>query len=212
MNFFYRFSCFCLKLFFSVLYRHKTFGHELLPPGGCIIAPNHTSFYDPPLVAISCKEELNFLAKADLFKNRFLRFLITRLNAYPVTGTTHDLKLFKLIVKLLQEQKKIVIFPEGMRSNDGHLSSVKSGVAMLALRCQCPIVPVYIHGPFEIWPRNQRYPKFKGRTACVFGSPINISPYLNMEKKEAQEAISKDVHESIENLRLWYQNNQSKIL
>ena len=134
------------KGFFHLFYHHQVFGKIHIPQGPCILAPNHTSFFDPPLIGISCDDEVSFLARGTLFKNRFLRCLISQLNSYPITGTGQDITSIKLIIQLLQEDKKVVIFPEGRRSRDGNLLPIKPGIGMLAARCQCPIVPIYIHG------------------------------------------------------------------
>jgi len=78
---------------------------------------------------------------------------------------------------------------------------------MLAMRCQAPIIPVYIHGCYDVWKRSQRFPKLTGKTACVFGSPIKPEQFSHLPKKEAQEAMGQSVKESIEALKLWYENS-----
>ncbi len=205
MKLFYRFVNFGLKFYFHVFHKHKTFGLEHLPDGACIIAPNHASFYDPPIISISSPQEVYFLAKKDLFKNFFFGMIIRNLNALPVTGTINDLSSFKMICRVLQENKKIVVFPEGIRTTDGKLSSIKSGIGMLALRNNCPIIPTYIHGTFDIWSKHKRFPLFKGQTACVFGEAIYPLAYKNMEKKIAQEIISIKVETSLINLQKKYE-------
>lgn len=204
MKFFYWFARSLCKGFFLIFHRHKVFGSEHLPIGPCIIAPNHASFYDPPLVGVSCEDEVAFLARKTLFDNVFVGRLIPHLNAYPISGNAQDLSSFKVICKLLLEQKKVVIFPEGSRTRSGDLSIIKSGIGMLALRSKCPIIPTYIHGTFQVWPRYYRFPRLFGKTACVFGSPIIGDNFIQMGKKEAQEEIAKCVNESIQNLKEWY--------
>src|ERR1700761_1988428 len=113
-----------LKTLFRIFHRHKTYGIDHYYKGGAIIAPNHTSFYDPPLIGISWPEEISFLARKSLF-GVFLGPVITKLNAYPVTGTQQDLSSIKLICSLLKQDKKVVIFPEGLRSIDGNLQRIK---------------------------------------------------------------------------------------
>jgi 1-acyl-sn-glycerol-3-phosphate acyltransferase len=205
MKLFYRLTCFFLKGYFYIFHQHKVYGVDHLPPGPCILAPNHASFLDPPLMAISCPEEAYFLARASLFKSFILRTLIHNLNAYPVTGTAQNLASFKMICQLLQEGKKVVIFPEGIRSSDGNLTLIKSGIGMLAMRCKCPIVPVYLHGTFAIWPRQRKFPRFSGKTACVFGSPISWEKFHALDKKQANEEIAQHLQQSIESLRHWYE-------
>lgn len=204
MNFFYRFTLLCFYAFFKIFYRHQVFGSSHFGAGPAIIAPNHASFWDPPIVAASAPEEVYFLARSSLFDNPFLRLIISHLNAYPVTGTAQDLHSFKIICSLLNEQKKMTIFPEGIRTYDGNFSSIKSGVAMLALRCNCPIIPTYIAGTFGAWPRQRRFPRLFGKTACVFGSPIYPQDFLHLHKKEAQVAMTACLCSHLEKLRHWY--------
>jgi 1-acyl-sn-glycerol-3-phosphate acyltransferase len=180
MSFFYRASRLSLKSLFSMLYSHKThLPEELLPNQGAIIAANHASFLDPPLIAVSWPEPIHFLARKELFYNPVLRAIITNLNAHPV-GTTGDTTAsIKLACKLLQEGKKVLIFPEGTRSSTGDIEVFKSGITLLAKRSGCPVIPAYIHGSFDLWPRTRARPYFFGhKTACLFGPPIGFQDGL----------------------------------
>lgn len=206
MKFFYWLSTSSLTIFFKLFYRHKTYGLEHVRMGRGIIAPNHTSFFDPPLVAISWPGEISFLARKSLFNSPVFGWLIRQLNAYPIDAGAHDLSSIKLMCHLLAQDKTLVIFPEGVRSYDGKLGSIKSGIGMLAMRCQAPIIPVYLFGAYEIWNRYRRFPRLRGRTACVFGSPIEWQTFQHLSKKEAQEEVAIAVKEAILKLEAWYQN------
>lgn len=192
------------KFFFKLFYHHKVYGTSLIPPGAAIIAPNHCSFFDPPIISGSLTEEGYFLARSSLFNNTFLKLIIENLNAYPVAGSAQDLNSFKIVSKLLKEKKKVVVFPEGIRSYDGTLGEIKTGVAMLALRADCPIIPVYIHGAFDVWPRQQRYFNFRGKTACVFGHPLYPTFDSSLTKKQQQEFLTQQLKESLIALKNWY--------
>lgn len=194
------------KLIFLTAYGLKVYGLEHFFRGAAIIAPNHTSYYDPPLIGAAWPEETFFLARKSLFNKFFLGFLIRNLNAYPVTGTAGDLSSIKLICNLLKEDKKVVIFPEGIRSFNGQMTTIKSGIGMLAMKCECPIIPVYIDGCYEAWNRSRRFPRMWGNIACVFGSPISSTRFLQLDKKTAQEEMAKEVKRSIEALKTWYKN------
>jgi 1-acyl-sn-glycerol-3-phosphate acyltransferase len=204
MNIFFRAVKIPLYLFFLLFYRHRIYGMEHLKPGRALIAPNHASFLDPPAIAASIPGEVFILARQSLFKHFFLGFIIRHLNTYPVNGTVQDLSSIKLICRLLEEDKKVLIFPEGLRSEDGTLKTFKAGIGMLALRNHCPVIPVYIHGTFEAWNRYRTLPKLSGKTAVVIGTPIESDRFLALPKKEAQEALAGQVHASIEQLRDWY--------
>ena len=205
MNFFYWLTKSSFRVFFNLFYGHQVFGLEHFIEGRGIIAPNHASFFDPPMIAGSWPEDVYFLARKSLFSLPVLGFMLKRLHSYPVDGTTKDLKSIKLVCRLLSENKKVTIFPEGIRSRNGNMSPIKSGIGMLALRCQSPIIPVYIVGCYDIWNRTRRFPRLKGKTACIFGSPIDWQKFSHLEKKQAQEEIAAHVLEAILNLKNWYE-------
>lgn len=194
------------KCFLMVFYRHRVYGIEHIIKGRAILAPNHASFLDPPLVAASWPQEASFLARKSLFSIPIIGSAIRRLNSYPVAGTAQDLGSIKLICHLLEENSQVIIFPEGNRTFDGQFGPIKSGIGMLALRCHSPIVPIYIHGSFDAWNRTRKFPKLLGKTACVIGSPIDWQPFSHLDKKAAQEAIAIKVKESLESLKKWYEN------
>lgn len=211
MKLFYRITILFLRGFFRLFYRFSVYGTTSTFPGKAILAPNHASFLDPPIIGAAWPEEIHFLARATLFRHKVWGTLISCLNAHPVHGTAQDIESFRLICQLLSEGKKVVIFPEGERSANGQLQTIKSGIAMLALRMQCPIIPVYIHGTFEAWPKHSRRPKFGSSIACVFGSPILPPSSIGMTKKQMQETMTQQVQKELEELRLWFETNANKV-
>lgn len=200
MQLFYKFSHTLVRFLFKCLYRHRIYGNDNLIEGPAIIAPNHISFLDPPLVGASYPEPVAFLAKDSLFKKPLLGTMIRNLNAYPVSGKIKDTASIKVILGILKEQKKVIIFPEGIRTHDGKLSSIKPGICMLAMRANVPIIPVHIKGTFEIWPRSRSFPKLWGKTQCVFGEPIHPRSYEGLSKKEAQEKMTLEIKKRINDL------------
>ena len=205
MSLFYKMTSSSLKAFFRLLYDHEVIFQDAAPLSssqGAIIASNHLSFLDPPLIAASYPEEIAFFARSTLFTNHFFKFLISKLNAHPV-GRGTDLNSIKLACKLIEEGKKVLIFPEGTRSHDGKLCPFKRGIALLALRTKAPIIPTYIHGTFDIWPKNQKLPSLFGKkTACVFGKPIFFDAFT--QKEEAD--IIMRIHNEIAALEEWYKS------
>jgi len=195
-----------LQSLFWIGYRYKVYGWEHVPQGGAIIAANHASFMDPPLIAASSPEEIAYLAHERLFENPFFRWLIKKLNAHPLKEETqNNLESFKKVLKLLKEQKKVVIFPEGNRTEDGEMQPLKTGIAMIALRAPCVIIPTYLHGTYEAWPRFKRFPKLGPKLVCIFGKPIAPGQFEQVDKKQAQEAMTAEIERSLRNLKLWYE-------
>ncbi len=203
MSIIYPLTIYILRGFFPLFYHYQVYGANQDCKGCAILAPNHTSFLDPPLIGAAWPEELHFLARSCLFRPFILRWLLPRLNAHPVEGSTQDIPSFRKIFRLLKEGKKVVVFPEGIRSATGELQTLKSGIAMLALRMHCPIIPVYISGTFEAWPRHRLLPKFGARIACVFGQPIYPPSSSEIPKKVQQEALAGQLEKKLEELRVW---------
>ncbi|MGE0198495.1 MAG: lysophospholipid acyltransferase family protein [Simkaniaceae bacterium] len=192
------------RLIFKVFYRLKVYGKNHYLSGSAIIAPNHVSFLDPPIIAISCPGEIHFLARQTLFKSFFGK-AISALNTHPVQKEATNLKVMKLVHQLLKAGHKVLLFPEGTRSRDNQLQEIKPGIGMLISKSECAIIPTYIHGTYEIWSRNRKLPKFFGKTAVVFGTPILWEDYADMDKKEAQELIAQRLSHSLKELRKWYE-------
>jgi len=210
MTLFFWMSTRLFRFFFRVFYSLRVYGVDNITRGGAIIAPNHASFFDPPIICAAWPEETHYLARKSLFDKPLLRGLISRLNAHPVTGTAQDLNSIKVICELLNQHQKVVIFPEGERSDDGELTEIKTGIAMLAMRCHCPIIPAYIHGTYDVWPKQRRWPKLRGKIACVFGKPIFPDEFSSLTKKEAQIALAARVFDDIQALKHWYLLNIEK--
>lgn len=195
---------YAVKIYVTLFYRHKVYGKHLIPQGGGIIAANHCSFLDPPLVGVSCPYEVHFLARETLFRLPLFAWLIRQLNTHPVRRGKGNIDTFKMALEFLQRGKKVVIFPEGKRSTDGTLHEGQLGVGMLVQRTRCRIIPVYIYGTFNTWGVHRKFPKLLGKTACVFGTPIEYQENLSGDRKEAQSAIVHQIMEKIAELREWY--------
>jgi 1-acyl-sn-glycerol-3-phosphate acyltransferase len=211
MKLFYQITVLFLRVFFRLFYHFSIYGANSPFQGKAILAPNHASFLDPPVIGAAWPEEIHFLARATLFRYKGWGMLLSYLNAHPVHGTTQDIESFRLICQLLSEGKKVVIFPEGERSATGQLQTIKPGIAMLALRMQCPIIPVYIHGTFGAWPRHKRWPKFGSSIACVFGTPIFPPSSTEMTRKQMQEVMTQQVQKKLEELRLCFEAGANNV-
>lgn len=185
------------RLFFRLFFRLQVHGLEHFRPGAGIIAANHVSLYDPEVVSISCPEEVHFLAKESLFRIPVLGKLIRILNSHPISRDSSDVATFRLIIRLLQEGKKVILFPEGSRSDDGDIQPLEKGLPFLVHKAKCSIFPTYVSGAFEAWPRSRKFPKLWGRIRCYFGPPIEWSEFENMEKKEAMQAINERTHAAL---------------
>lgn len=181
--------------YFRLFHRLTVIGIDSPYHGKAILAPNHASYFDPPLITVAWPEEVHFLARSSLFKNRLQNWVFSKLNAHPVKGDGQDLDSLRFICKLLDEGKQVVIFPEGRRTRTGEIQPIKPGIAMLAIRTNSPIIPVYIKGAFEAFPRHKRFPKFGTPLTCIFGKPIFPDQFQEKNKKKLQELMTRQVQE-----------------
>lgn len=144
---FYSFLRNCARLFYIIVYHIHVIGGENIPreKGGYIIASNHVSNNDPPVVGITFKGKYTFMAKEELFHmNPIFTWLITKLGAFPVKRGAKDTSAIDKALESLKEGRIFVIFPEGTRSKDGTLGRAKSGVTLIAAQAKVPVVPVYV--------------------------------------------------------------------
>jgi 1-acyl-sn-glycerol-3-phosphate acyltransferase len=202
MKVFYRCIYLLAKGFFKLFFRLKIYGVEHFVKGSGVIAANHCSYYDPPVLSISCPEEVHFLAKESLFHVFLLGPLIRALNSHPIARGASDAQTFRTILKLLQQGKKVILFPEGNRSYDGELQPIERGLSFLVQKARCTIFPAYLAGTHKAWPRTSG-PKLFGKIVCVFGSPIHWAQFEGLDKREAERQITEKMNQSLHNLKAW---------
>ncbi len=167
---------FCLLLIRvggAALWKLRAFGTANLPrTGGVLLASNHQSVLDPPLVAACLfPREMHFMARRSLFRNPVFGAIIARCNAFAIERDAADVKGVKEAIARLAAGKILLVFPEGTRTRNGSIGPMKSGVGTLAERAAVPIVPVLIEGAFEAWPKGALLPR-PGRIRIVFGRPL----------------------------------------
>lgn len=147
----YRAGCALFQVLFSILFRWKiTGGYNVPKMGPVIVAPNHISYLDPPLVGTAVTKVTGrpvwFMAKTELFENRVFGWLITHCHSYPVQRGKPDRRAIRRSLELLSQGEMIVVFPEGTRSEDGRLKQPELGIALLALKSKAPVLPMAIVG------------------------------------------------------------------
>ncbi|MCF0120189.1 MAG: 1-acyl-sn-glycerol-3-phosphate acyltransferase, partial [Oscillospiraceae bacterium] len=148
------------------LFGFRVVGAENIRPGGAMVCSQHSHAFDPFLVALAFNKTsgMHFMAKKELFKNRLLAKLITLLGAFPIDRSTADVQAIKTSMKLLKSDKKLLVFPEGTRSDKDNAVQAKAGAVRIADRSHAPIYPVYL-------PRERKL--FRG-LRVVIGEPYYI--------------------------------------
>lgn len=199
----YRWVILITRAILKIFYRLRVYGQGHFRPGSGVIAANHISFFDPPVISVSCPEEVHFLAREPLFHVPVLGKLIRHLNSHPVARDASDAHTFRVLIQLLQEGKKVILFPEGSRSLDGQMQPLEKGLSFLVYKSRCGILPVYVDGTYQVWKRGSRFPRLFGRIRCVFGSPIEWEEFDGMEKREAMEQITQRTDQALHALKDW---------
>ncbi|MDW7679749.1 MAG: lysophospholipid acyltransferase family protein [bacterium] len=184
-------------IFFKLFSRLHVEGHDQLPENEAfILAPNHLSNLDVFILSAAVKNEFYTLSKKELFKNPFLRFLITRLNGIPVNRKGFCRQSLKAALDILQQKKAMVVFPEGYVSNNGTLGRFKQGVARLALEAKVPIIPVAIIGSNRVLPLGKRIPR-PHRVIVKFGEPIYFDSYEEGYDRKIKNEVTENVRNEI---------------
>lgn len=173
------------KILFKLFFFLKTEGRDNLPDKGpYLICPNHTNYLDGLIIfsALPYKVILNtyFVGYANFFENRIVGPFIKIGRLIPIEINHNLTEFFKACSYIFSRSMILCYFPEGQRSIDGQLNEFKKGVGILVKELNLPVVPVYIEGALEVWPRGQKWPKIFLPIKVKFG------PILTPEKLGAQ--------------------------
>ncbi len=141
---FYFIGWLIIRTFVKLFYRLKVVGIENFPKGKVLVAPNHISLADPPILGCSIKQELNYMAKKELFENKVLDFFLRKVNVFPVTRENVEPSSIKNAVKILNQNKPLVLFPQGTRSKNFNPEKIKTGFIKIAKMAKANILPVAI--------------------------------------------------------------------
>lgn len=158
-------------LIFSTFNHWTVTGREHVPrTGPVLLIANHTSYADPPIVGASCPRAVHFMAKQELFFFP-LGPIIRSVHSFPVRRGEADTSALRKAVRLLKEDKVLLIFPEGGRSPDGKLMEFEHGAAFVALASGAAVVPIGIDGADRLLPRHSALVR-PAKLRVRFGPPV----------------------------------------
>lgn len=180
---------------FRLCFAHRWLHSACVPrKGPVLLVANHQSYIDPPGIGVGVTgRHLDFIARSGLFRHEWFGKLIGLLNSIPIKEEGGDTAAMKEALRRLGMGRAVLIFPEGSRCEDGQVAPFKRGIAVLVKRARCPILPVGIDGAFDAWPRGKSPRVFTGRTAVVFGHPIDSEEVLADGADAGLERLRREV-------------------
>ena len=162
----------------AMWFRGEVVGTENFPrEGPFLIASNHASHLDPPMVGSQISKQMRFFARKSLWDNKLMAWWLNKVETIPVERDSGDIGAIKRVLQALKEDRAVVLFPEGTRSNDGHLQKPKAGVGLMACKTGVPVVPCRVYGSFAAYGKGAKIPRFGSPVTIVFGAPIPASDY-----------------------------------
>lgn len=175
-----------IRLYFIIVYRVKVIGTENIPKDKTqplIYCGNHRTYADPPLIVVTAKRHVRFLAKEELKKNPFFAFLGVVFDGIYVKRDAKDVSALKTTLKALKDGESIALFPEGTRNGMKKGEKVKDGAAFFAVRTGAKVIPVGISGgekPFK-------------KMIIKYGEPLDFSS----RNKDELDQVTNEIMEKI---------------
>lgn len=193
---FYEFLRVLFFFVFSVVFRYQVTGRENLPAqGGYILAANHLSLWDPPLVATLVPAHIHYMAKQELFEIPIFSKLIRVLGVFPVKRATADRGAIRRAINLLQTGEIVGIFPEGTRSKTGRLQQPEAGLELISNLAKVPVIPVAIIGTNRVFKGGSFFPRFEvhfGKAICP------VDKHSDENKNNLTEKVMQSIQTMLE--------------
>ena len=163
------------KAIAKTFFHYRVIGAEnMIEEGPCIIAANHCSYLDPPLVGVACQRAIHYLARKSLLDIPVLGPILPQLNVIPVDQKNADRSALIGAIRVVKNGGAVLIFPEGSRSPDGKLQPAQPGIGMIVAKTGAPVVPVRVIGSYESFPRNRLLPQMT-RITITIGPSLSFS-------------------------------------
>jgi 1-acyl-sn-glycerol-3-phosphate acyltransferase len=189
----------CGRIFFRLRVVHR---ERMINHGPVILASNHESYLDPPLVGSVADRAIFFLARKSLLAGPFFGWLLPKLNVIPVDQEGGDRSALKALIRILKAGEGTLVFPEGERTLDGRLRPALPGLGFVIAKTLAPVVPMRIFGAREAWPRGSGRVRFRPITVVV-GEPIYFTADdLQPAGKDVYQRLSQRVMDAIAALSL----------
>ncbi|MBC2604671.1 lysophospholipid acyltransferase family protein [Pelagicoccus albus] len=146
--------------------------------GAVILAVNHASHFDPPLIGCLLRRHINFFARKTLWLNKAASWWLDKVGTIPVDRDgDSDIKAMKSTLSTLKNGGLLTLFPEGTRSPDGNLQKAKPGIGLIAAKSQATVIPCRIFNSAKVLSKGKVLPNFNLSVHMRYGEPITPETY-----------------------------------
>jgi 1-acyl-sn-glycerol-3-phosphate acyltransferase len=184
------------RALYKVYFRWRVYNAERVPlEGGVILASNHASYLDPPLVGSGVRRGINYLARENLFRFPVMGWVLRHWQVVPVDRDGGGAAGLRAILDRLLAGGAIILFPEGTRTRDGKLQPARSGIGLTVIKSTAPVVPVRVFGTFEAYGRHMRFPR-PYRMSVKYGEPMRFEQ-LRAEAKVCSKVRLKAIYQQV---------------
>ena len=195
MNLSYRLGWCAFRFVFATYFHWRVFHPERVPATGpVILAANHASYLDPPLVGAGARRHISFLARKTLFHS-LVGVALRSWRVVPVDRDGGGGAGLKAILGRLLEGGAILLFPEGTRTSDGGLQAARSGIGLVVIKSVAPVVPVRVFGTYMAYGRDRRFP-LPQRLMVKYGRPMDFTA-LRAEAKACSKARLREIYQQV---------------
>lgn len=178
--------------FYKIAFRVKIEGKENLPKyEPAILAPNHISNFDAPLIYVLTKRDMNIMSKASVLQIPILGRFLKYMGIYAVQRNHKDMAAVKKSLTFLKQGNLLCVFPEGTRNGMQKGEKLHNGVTFLAVAAKVKVIPVGINGKFKLF----------HKVVVKIGKPISLSEYYeNKNVKDKYDEINMNIWNNIQGL------------
>ena len=196
MTFWYLLGYSLSKAIAKTFFNYRVIGAEnMIEDGPCIIAANHCSYLDPPLVGVACKRAIHYLARKSLLDVPVLGPILPEMNVIPVDQKNADRSALMGAIRVVRNGGAVLIFPEGTRSPDGKLQPAQPGIGMIVAKTRAPVIPMFIEGSFRALPRGRRLWRRCPLTIYVGKSLLPDTP--EAPKRDFYDELSTEILQAV---------------
>lgn len=181
-------------LFYKICYPIKIYGKEnVVQKGKNLVVCNHLGKADVLVVGALFKNKTYFMSKIEWFDNKAFGWILRQLGAIPLDRDNPSLASIKAGIKVLKDEKRLAIFPEGRRNFETNdLQEIKKGTALFAVKGESMITPIIIH---------DRLKMFK-KSYAIVGKPIDFSRFFGQKfNDDVSNECTKEINDTMHSLQ-----------